>query len=200
MADRSNRNFFSATLSPGSGLPGGPTTSIQFNDGGVFNGQSSFTFTKASGAVVITGVGATGVDGILKVSGPSGTNGQFQVTDGTDKVFFYVNSNSGWMGSVAPATLPFTIFTPGSGGNGVATFFPSGGIFVGTFPWTDPGGSALKFRGYTVALLPAGVEGAITYATNGRKVGEGAGLGTGVPVYFSNGAWRVFSTDAAVAA
>jgi hypothetical protein len=38
------------------------------------------------------------------------------------------------------------------------------------------------------------------YATNGRKVGEGAGAGTGVPVYYSNGSWRVYSTDAAVAA
>lgn len=36
------------------------------------------------------------------------------------------------------------------------------------------------------------------YATNGRKVGEGAASGTGVPIYWSNSAWRVFSTDAAV--
>jgi hypothetical protein len=36
------------------------------------------------------------------------------------------------------------------------------------------------------------------YATNGRKVGEGGGAGTGVPIYWSDSAWRVFSTDAAV--
>jgi hypothetical protein len=58
--------------------------------------------------------------------------------------------------------------------------------------------------GFTVAVLPstaaAGmVEGAIAYATNGLKVGEVTGSGTGVPVYFSNGAWRVYSTDQAVA-
>lgn len=52
----------------------------------------------------------------------------------------------------------------------------------------------------TVAALPTGVEGMVAYATNGRKVGEGVGSGTGVPVYFSNGSWRVYSTDAAVAA
>lgn len=51
---------------------------------------------------------------------------------------------------------------------------------------------------YTVAALPAGAEGQIAYATNGRKVGEGAGSGTGVPVYFSNTHWRVYSTDATV--
>lgn len=52
----------------------------------------------------------------------------------------------------------------------------------------------------TVAVLGSnGIEGQIAYATNGRKVGEGSGSGTGVPVYFSNGAWRVYSTDDAVA-
>jgi len=55
---------------------------------------------------------------------------------------------------------------------------------------------------YTVAALPSRnvLPGQTAYATNGRKVGEGAGNGTGVPVYFSNGAWRVYSTDAVVAA
>lgn len=52
----------------------------------------------------------------------------------------------------------------------------------------------------TVAALPTGAEGQMLYATDGRKVGEGAGSGTGVPVYFSSGQWRVFSTDAAVTA
>lgn len=53
---------------------------------------------------------------------------------------------------------------------------------------------------FTVAGLPAGVNGRIAYASNGRKVGELAGAGTGVVVYYSGAAWRVFSTDAAVAA
>ena len=52
---------------------------------------------------------------------------------------------------------------------------------------------------YTVAGLPASPgEGAMAFATNGCKVGEGAGAGTGVPVYFSLSSWRVFSTDIAV--
>jgi hypothetical protein len=55
---------------------------------------------------------------------------------------------------------------------------------------------------YTVANLPSSpvpTEGTIAFASNGRKAGELAGQGTGVPVYFSHGAWRVFSTDVAVA-
>lgn len=56
---------------------------------------------------------------------------------------------------------------------------------------------------YKVATLPTDpvpYEGQFAYATNGRKTAEGAGLGTGVPVYYSQGVWRVFSTDAAVTA
>lgn len=50
-----------------------------------------------------------------------------------------------------------------------------------------------------VATLPNGVfEGENGFATDGRKVGEGVGNGTGVPIYWSQGAWRVFSTDSAV--
>lgn len=57
-----------------------------------------------------------------------------------------------------------------------------------------------KLKQHTVAGLPSGAEGDVAFATNGRKVGEGAASGTGVPVYFSNGSWRVYSTDLAVAA
>lgn len=53
---------------------------------------------------------------------------------------------------------------------------------------------------YTVAFLPAVANGAWLYASNGRKIGEGPGAGTGVMVYGSNAAWRVPSTDAAVTA
>lgn len=54
---------------------------------------------------------------------------------------------------------------------------------------------------FTVVNLPTTpAQGQEAYAINGRKVGEGAGAGSGVPVYYSNGAWRVFSTDAPVSA
>lgn len=54
---------------------------------------------------------------------------------------------------------------------------------------------------FTVAGLPAAPPaGALAYASNGRKTGEGVSAGTGVPVYYSAGAWRVFSADAAVTA
>jgi hypothetical protein len=39
---------------------------------------------------------------------------------------------------------------------------------------------------YTVAALPASASaGQIAWASNGRKAGEGTGLGTGVPVFWN---------------
>jgi hypothetical protein len=53
---------------------------------------------------------------------------------------------------------------------------------------------------YTVAGLPAGSAAMVAYASDGRKVGEGAGAGTGVPCYFSGAQWRRYSDDSVVAA
>ena len=63
-----------------------------------------------------------------------------------------------------------------------------------------PSGSLVLPQAVVASLATSGIEGQLSYATNGRKVGEGSGSGTGVPVYFSNGAWRVYSTDAQVQA
>lgn len=53
----------------------------------------------------------------------------------------------------------------------------------------------------TVAALPASAtEGTTWWASNGRKIAEGPGAGTGVEVYWSVAAWRVRSTDAPVLA
>jgi len=53
----------------------------------------------------------------------------------------------------------------------------------------------------TVALLPPSPgEGIPAWATNGRKIGEGVGVGTGVAVRYSAGFWRNVSNDAPVQA
>ncbi len=58
-----------------------------------------------------------------------------------------------------------------------------------------------QLAAFTVSGLPAGgTVGAMAFASNGRKVGEAGGAGTGVAVLFSNGAWRRLSNDSAVAA
>ncbi|MGC8474783.1 MAG: hypothetical protein ACP5NP_00375 [Acetobacteraceae bacterium] len=50
-------------------------------------------------------------------------------------------------------------------------------------------GSYLSLPSYTVASLPSAPNGAMAYATNGRKPWEGAGSGTGVLVWVSTNRW-----------
>ena len=54
---------------------------------------------------------------------------------------------------------------------------------------------------YAYADLPTGFNGAIAYCSNGRKTGEGAGAGTGVPAYWSSSDsdWHVFYDDTVLA-
>lgn len=59
------------------------------------------------------------------------------------------------------------------------------------------GHSALEL--YAFADLPTGFEGRLAFVTDGRRTGQGGGLGTGVPAYYSAGSWRVFFDDTAVA-
>ena len=42
--------------------------------------------------------------------------------------------------------------------------------------------------------------GVITFATNGRKTGEGAGSGTGGPVWWDGNTWRTFYDNSQVLA
>lgn len=54
---------------------------------------------------------------------------------------------------------------------------------------------------YAVAALPGGASaGWMAFATDGRKTGEGAGLGTGVMVYYDGTAWRRVDDGTTVAA
>lgn len=46
-----------------------------------------------------------------------------------------------------------------------------------------------------VASLSGSFEGEEGYVTNGTKIGETSGSGTGVPVYWSSGNWRIFPKD-----
>lgn len=98
----------------------------------------------------------------------------------------------------------FTFAAAHYAGNGTLVFNDTGVAGDGgTLPSGNSSGSItsvgpLTAGKYTVVTLPTGVEAQVAYATNGRKIGEGAGAGTGVPVYFSNSSWRRFSDDTVV--
>ncbi len=101
-----------------------------------------------------------------------------------------------------------TVVIPQGSNNNRSVFIQDDGELntdlAGVVNYADLGGLP-TLAGFTVAALPSTsatgmVEGAVAYATNGLKVGETTGNGTGVPVYYSNGHWRVYSTDLTVAA
>jgi hypothetical protein len=162
--------------SGGGGTPGGSNTQVQFNDSGSFGGSAAFIFNKTNGQ--------TNINGDLYLSrpaAPANTAAEFFGTDTT--CYFFRNVND--FTFQGPGNINFNGTGTAAFGSSISVISTSGVISIGKF---------------TVAGLPTGAEGQIAYATNGRKVGEGGGSGTGVPVYFSNGSWRVYSTDAAVQA
>lgn len=61
-----------------------------------------------------------------------------------------------------------------------------------------------SFNNYALADAPLAADGmtgyAVAFITDGRKQGEGAGNGTGIPAYydFATDTWLKFSTDTAV--
>ncbi len=82
---------------------------------------------------------------------------------------------------------------------------PDGSTFFQVFV-ADPATGNVAFKAllgaatYPVAGLPAAAfNGALAFASNGRKAGEAAGAGTGVVAAYSNGAWRRLSDDTVVA-
>ena len=64
-------------------------------------------------------------------------------------------------------------------------------------------GSPVTLGNFAVASLPSAAgsgAGTVAYATDGRKAGEGAGVGTGVLVFSDGSDWIAVDTGAAVAA
>lgn len=91
---------------------------------------------------------------------------------------------------VPAATVADGIITTTSLGSGLSGYVSKSGSDM-----TGP----LGLPQYAYASLPAGATGRLAFCTNGLKVGETTGSGTGVPVYYSAGSWRVFATDSPVA-
>lgn len=66
-------------------------------------------------------------------------------------------------------------------------------------------GGVTQHGSYTIATLPAAggstaPGGSAAYATNGRKSGEGAGAGTGIPVWCDGISWRTYYDNTVAAA
>jgi hypothetical protein len=173
------------------GTPGGTTYSYVYVARDINgNGVASATGTTTTGNATLDTTNWNYLD----------TNGRFPLETATVDVYRTVGpASTGKIGTFPTNPINSTQFE--------SQFFrDQGQVGDGTVPPTGNATGSIVAGGpisagqYTVATLPMGVEGQTAYATNGRKSGEGGGAGTGVPVYFSNAAWRVYSTDVAVTA
>jgi|SRR5579859_649872 len=139
-------------------------------------------------------------------------------------VFYFVGLLTAPRGVTLPATRKLYIVQNGTGGGGS----PAGQGFSLTFGTaSSPSGRIAsvesnnteyailycdgvnvdrltaepELQNFYVSTLPNNPRsGTVVFCLDGRKVGEGPGAGTGVPVYWSAGRWRVFSTDIPVQA
>lgn len=72
-------------------------------------------------------------------------------------------------------------------------------ISIRGVPTNQLGNFAVAALPTTTGLKTLG-KGDMAFATNGRKDGEGAGAGTGVPVFYDGTGWKSVTTGAAVTA
>lgn len=135
-------------------------------------------------------------------------------------VFVFTGALTGARNVIVPAGKKlYVVSNQTSGGFAITVKTPSGtgivlstsryvllycdGVNVVSLAARFVGDAPLSLGKYTVANLPSGSEGQVAYATDGCKVGESTGFGSGVPVYWSSvgyGGWHVFSTDTLVTA
>ncbi len=81
----------------GNGNPGGANTQIQFNDSGMFGGDSGFTYNKNTDTVSIININTTGLANLGNVSNVKiygGANGYLLKTDGNGNIYWSTNGGS----------------------------------------------------------------------------------------------------------
>lgn len=187
------------------------STAAAVGDGAIAapNGGAYFGLSVIVGVSLSVGGGASFGDaiGITKsansilnlsvVNVNTGTGAAATMAYTTDGGTSYFGQGSNAFSTIPGAAAATFIFTPLKfqiwSGNALAVEFS-------TSQHADFAATVRPGR-YTVAGLPAaGTAGRVAFATNGRKVGEGGGAGTGVPCYDDGTAWRRYSDDTTVAA
>ena len=100
------------SASGGTGDPGGSTTQVQFNDGGAFGGDSTFTFNKTTDTLSLSNLTASGTTTLSggTANGVAYLNGSQALTTGTGLVFDGTNLG---IGTSSPGAK-LTVEVPGS--------------------------------------------------------------------------------------
>ena len=131
----------------GSGLPSGSDTQIQFNDGGVFGGDSEFTWNKSLNTLT---VGSNNVAGFIEIK----DQGQLRFNEDN-------TNGSNYIGVRAPASLTsnYTLTLPINDGASGQVLSTDGS---GVLSWITP-----------TSASPAGSNGQVQFNNNGSFGGDG---------------------------
>lgn len=130
-------------------------------------------------------------DNVHMLGGPTGTviTGDIQARSLNFGVDTGGKSITYGYGTAGVANFGSHVFYNGK--TGIAATIDNAGIVVG---------GVVSAKSYTLGSLPVTAPaGASAFCSDCRKTSEGEGAGTGIPVYFSNAAWRAYSNDAAAA-
>tara|TARA_Y100000592_G_scaffold100878_1_gene183467 strand:- start:3355 stop:5235 length:1881 start_codon:yes stop_codon:yes gene_type:complete len=128
-------DYLSASLGSATGTPGGASSQVQFNDGGAFGGDSTFTFNKSTDALKVTNLSGS----LTHLS-----NGTSYLVAGSNVTI--TSSSSGQV----------TISSTGGGGGGTGTVtsgsfnVPSPGEFVTTASVSFAGAQGFNFTADSV--------------------------------------------------
>jgi hypothetical protein len=168
----------------GSGSPGAPTTSVQFNNAGVFAGSSNFQWNNTSQVLTITSTSTSaGVDAPVFSSGNTGhtfgftdTGGNFGIFGDGTAGFQTVNSSSGFFVGAYPST---TYGLNGSGVLTVASCVGCGGGGGGT-----PGGPSASIQYNNSGIFAGSANLEWNVSTNTLIIGGTSG-GLNAPIYSS---------------
>lgn len=156
----------------------------------------------ANGALTVDGVAVAVGNRVLVKDGAAGAdNGIFDVTAAGAVGAAYVLTRSADMDDSTDCAPGMEVAVTEGAVNMDSTFrltndaVPTLNTTALVFEAT-PGRVRLKSYA-NLAALPTGGECQLAYLASGRKTGEGAGAGTGIPVYFADSSWRRFYDDAA---
>lgn len=171
------------------------------SDGGTFN--QALDVEPGSGHVGLAGftadannaLGVTGTNFLFTAASDSCRFNFNKAASGFDAALtFQTNySTRALLGLLGSDEFQLKVSSDGGGYNQVYVVNPASGAIAFKAPVGLPT--------YSVASLPAGVaNGCLAFATNGRRIGEAAGAGTGVVVAYAYGQWRRLSDDSVVSA
>lgn len=165
--------------------------------GAVLNwNNGNVTLTHSANALALSGA-AVSLSSTLAVNGAA-TGSSFQVK--TDSNLTVRMISSGGVNLVDGVNQAQNAYMPIRLSGSTASLAASNTDHVTVNGTRVVMGSPVGLKSYTVATLPTGAAGDFAYASDGRKNGEGAAAGTGVPVFKDGSAWRAVDTGATVAA